>query len=68
LLATAVGLVLSLEVEVEGWELGFEDEDDIPLLVRKLCIEFYAGVRGFMAWLRGGVTLPPIYEVLAGLV
>jgi hypothetical protein len=72
LLATEVGSVLSheveVEVEVEGRGLGFENEDDIPLLVRKLCIEFQAGARGFMARLRGGVTLPPIYEVLAGLV
>jgi hypothetical protein len=70
LLATEVGSVLSLEVDVdvEGRGLGFEDGDDVPLLVRKLCIEFQAGAWGFMTWLRGGVTLPPIYEVLAGLV
>jgi hypothetical protein len=42
------GLILSAgaarDVEVEGkrWGLEFEneDEDEIPLLVRKLCIEF----------------------------
>jgi hypothetical protein len=51
------GLILSVgaarDVEVEGWGLGFEDEDedDIPLLDRKFCIEFHDGARGFMVCL-----------------